>query len=64
MSTNQAMIFLDVNGVKQLLGVGRNNAYRILSLPDLSVIRIGRQIRVRQDVLLDYLATHPNITLK
>ena len=64
MSTNQTMIYLDVNGVKALLHIGRNNAYHILSLPDLDVIHIGRQIRVRQDVLLDYLATHPNITLK
>ena len=38
-----------------ILGIGRNTAYELIRSGQIRSIRIGRQIRIPRDALLDFL---------
>ena len=53
-SENLPMTFR-VEDLMPILGIGRNTAYRLVRSGEIRSIRIGRQIRIPRQVLLDYL---------
>lgn len=46
---------LRVEDLMPILGIGRNTAYRLVRSGEIRSIKIGRQIRIPRQVLLDYL---------
>ena len=46
---------LRVEDLMPLLGIGRNSAYQLLRSGQIRSVRIGRQIRIPRDALLDFL---------
>lgn len=48
-------LVLSIEDVAKILGVGRNTAYNLIHSGQLKHIRIGRQIRVPRNALLEYL---------
>lgn len=46
---------LRVEDLMPLLGIGRNTAYELIRSGQIRSIRIGRQIRIPRDALLDFL---------
>lgn len=53
-------LVLKVEDLMPILGIGRNTAYELARSGQLRCIRIGRQIRVTRDALLEYLNTSTN----
>ena len=54
-STESFPITLRVEDLMPILNVGRNTAYQLVRSGEIRSIRIGRQIRIPRQVLLDYL---------
>lgn len=48
-------VTLRVEDLMPVLGIGRNTAYRLVQSGDIRSIKIGRQIRIPRQVLLDYM---------
>lgn len=46
---------LRVEDLMPILGIGRNTAYELIRSGQIRIIRIGRQIRIPRDALLDFL---------
>ncbi len=46
---------LRVEDLMPILGIGRNTAYRLVRTGEIRSIKIGRQIRIPRQVLLNYL---------
>ena len=46
---------LRVEDLMPLLGIGRNTAYQLIRSGQIRSVRIGRQIRIPRDALLDFL---------
>ena len=46
---------LRVEDLMPILGIGRNTAYRLVRSGEIRSIKVGRQIRIPMQVLLDYL---------
>ena len=46
---------LRVEDLMPILGIGRNTAYELARSGQIRSIRIGRQIRIPKDVVLEYL---------
>ncbi len=46
---------LRVGNLMPILGIGRNTAYELIRSGQIRSIRIGRQIRIPRDALLDFL---------
>jgi len=46
---------LRVGDLMPILGIGRNTAYELIRSGQIRSIRIGRQIRIPRDALLDFL---------
>ena len=46
---------LRVEDLMPILGIGRNTAYELIRSGQIRSIRIGRQIRIPRDALLDFL---------
>lgn len=46
---------LRVEDLMSLLGIGRNIAYELVRSGQIRSIRIGRQIRIPRDALLEFL---------
>ena len=46
---------LRVEDLMPILGVGRNTAYELARSGQIRSIRIGRQIRIPKDAVLEYL---------
>ena len=46
---------LRVEDLMPILGIGRNPAYELIRSGQIRSIRIGRQIRIPRDALLDFL---------
>ena len=44
-----------VEDLMSLLGIGRNTAYHLVRSGEIRSIKIGRQIRIPRQALLDYL---------
>ena len=53
-SENLPMTFR-VEDLMPILGIGRNTAYRLVRSGEIRSIKVGRQIRIPRQVLLDYL---------
>ena len=48
-------VTLRVEGLMPILGIGRNTAYELIRSGQIRSIRIGRQIRIPRDALLEFL---------
>ena len=46
---------LQVEELMPILGIGRNTAYELIRSGQIRSIRIGRQIRIPRDALLEFL---------
>ena len=46
---------LRVEDLMPLLGIGRNTAYQLIRSGQIRSVRIGRQIRIPRDALLEFL---------
>jgi len=46
---------LRVDDLMPILGIGRNTAYRLVRTSEIRSIRIGRQIRIPRQFLIDFL---------
>ena len=46
---------LRVEDLMPILGIGRNTAYELVRSGQIRSIRIGRQIRIPKDAVLEYL---------
>ena len=51
-------ITLRVEDLMPILGIGRNTAYELVRSGHLRSIRVGRQIRIPKEALIEYLAGH------
>ena len=47
--------FYSVSDIQQLLGIGRNNAYRLVSRSDFPAIHVGNRIIIPLQRLMDCL---------
>lgn len=47
---------LSVPEVSEILRIGRNSAYRLVRCGKIRSLKIGRQLRIPRQALLDYLA--------
>ena len=48
-------VTLRVEDLMPLLGIGRNTAYQLIRSGQIRSVRIGRQIRIPRDALLEFL---------
>lgn len=48
-------VTLRVEDLMPILGIGRNTAYELIRSGQIRSIRIGRQIRIQRDALLEFL---------
>ena len=48
-------VTLRVEALMPILGIGRNTAYELIRSGQIRSIRIGRQIRIPRDALLEFL---------
>ena len=48
-------VTLRVEDLIPILGIGRNTAYELIRSGQIRSIRIGRQIRIPRDALLEFL---------
>lgn len=46
---------LRVEDLMAILGIGRNTAYQLVRSGQIRSVRIGRQIRIPRDALLEFL---------
>ena len=46
---------LQVEDLMPILGIGRNTAYELIRSGQIRSVRIGRQIRIPRDALLEFL---------
>jgi len=47
---------LEVEDLMPILGIGRNTAYELVRCGKIRSIRIGRQLRIPKQALIDYLS--------
>ena len=52
---NDLPMTLRVEDLMPLLGIGRNTAYELIRSGQIRSVRIGRQIRIPRDALLEFL---------
>lgn len=48
---------LQIKDIMNILEIGRNSAYKLISNGNIKSLRIGRNIRIPKIYLLDYLTT-------
>lgn len=48
-------VTLRVEDLMPILGIGRNTAYELIRIGQIRSVRIGRQIRIPRDALLEFL---------
>lgn len=49
-------LVLRVEDLMDILGIGRNSAYSLVHSGQLRVLRIGNQIRIPREALLDFIS--------
>ena len=54
-SLDNLPLTLRVEELMPILGVGRNTAYELVRSGQIRSIRVGRQLRVPKDAILDFL---------
>ena len=52
---NDLPMTLRVEDLMPILGIGRNTAYELIRSGQIRSVRIGRQIRIPRDALLEFL---------
>lgn len=52
---NQYPEVLNVEDIQQILGIGRRQAYELVSSSEFHTIRIGRRIKIFKEVFVDWL---------
>ena len=57
-------VTLRVEDLMPILGIGRNAAYELIRSGQIRSIRIGRQIRIPRDALLDFASEINTMPLK
>ena len=55
-SFEDLLLTLTVEEAGQILRVGRNTAYELVRCGKLPSVRVGKQIRIPRQALLDYLS--------
>ena len=55
-SYDELPLTLRVEDLMPILNIGRNTAYELVRSGKIRSIRIGRQLRIPKDAILDYLA--------
>ena len=55
-SFDQLPLVLQVEDLMTLLGIGRNTAYELVRSGQIRSVRIGRQIKIPKDALLEFLS--------
>jgi excisionase family DNA binding protein len=54
-SFDELPLTLRVEDLMPILGIGRNTAYELVRTKQIRSVRIGRQLRIPKDALIDYL---------
>ena len=55
-SYDELPLTLRVEDLMPILGIGRNTAYELVRSGKVRSIRIGRQLRIPKDALIEYLS--------
>ena len=55
-SYDELPLTLRVEDLMPILGIGRNTAYELVRCGKIPSIRIGRQLRIPKQALIDYLS--------
>ena len=55
-SFDELPLTLRVEDLMPILGIGRNTAYELVCCGKIRSIRIGRQLRIPKDALVEYLS--------
>ena len=55
-SYDELPLTLRAEDLMPILGIGRNTAYALIRCGKIRSIRIGRQLRIPKDALVEYLA--------
>ena len=53
-------LVLRVEDLMSLLAVGRNTAYELIRCGAIRNFRVGKQVRIPKDALIEYIAGHGN----
>lgn len=57
-SFDELPLTLRVEDLMPVLGIGRNTAYELVRCGKIRSIRIGRQLRIPKDALIEYLSAY------
>ena len=57
-SFDELPLTLKVEDLMPILGIGRNTAYELIRSGKIRSIRIGRQLRIPKDALIEYLSAY------
>ena len=55
-SFDELPLTLRVGDLMPILGIGRNTAYELIRCGTIRSIRIGKQLRIPKDALVEYLS--------
>ena len=58
-SFDELPLTLRVEDLMPILGIGRNTAYELVRSGQIHSIKIGRQLRIPKQALIDYLNSSP-----
>lgn len=50
-------LVLRVEDLMSILGIGRNTAYELIRCGQIHSIRVGKQLRIPKEALIEYLST-------
>ena len=56
-SFDELPLALRVEELMPILGIGRNTAYELVRSGQIRSIKVGRQLRIPKQALIDYLTT-------
>ena len=56
-SFDELPLTLRVEDLMPILGIGRNTAYELVRSKQIFSVKIGRQLRIPKQALIDYLAS-------
>ena len=56
-SFDELPLALRVEDLMHVLGIGRNTAYELVRSGQIRSVKIGRQLRIPKQALIDYLTT-------
>lgn len=58
-SFDELPLTLKVEDLMPILGIGRNTAYKLVRSKQIHSVKIGRQLRIPKQSLIDYLKYTP-----